>query len=280
MDAYTTLGIARDATDEDIKRAYRKLAAQHHPDKGGDTAKFQEIQAAYETLSDPQKRAQHDNPGFNQNFHAGADGFEFHFGHGSPEDLFAQFFSQGFKGNNPFQQRHTRRNKDLRVTVPITLESTLQDQTKTISIQTTKGDRFPVDLNIPRGINHGSTIKFGQMGDNFFETLTRGDLYVIINIIPNEDFAVHGINLVKTVKISAFDAMLGVDKEITGLDGKTYSIKIPPGCQIGTKLGLAGQGLYQMGTDNRGDLIIDLNIQIPSLNEEQKAALRSLNINL
>ena len=113
--AYETLGVPKGASDEEIKRAYRKLAAKHHPDRGGDTAKFQEIQSAYETLSDPQKRHQHDNPNpFGQGFQGHPNGFEFHFGGGGPEDLFAQFF-QGFPGGHPFHQRQPRRNKDLRV---------------------------------------------------------------------------------------------------------------------------------------------------------------------
>ena len=93
-DLYETLGVDRDASFDEIKKAYRKLASQHHPDKGGDTAKFQEIQNAYETLTDPNKRAQHDNP---FQHHQGPNGshFEFHFGGAGPEDIFQQFFSQG-----------------------------------------------------------------------------------------------------------------------------------------------------------------------------------------
>jgi DnaJ-class molecular chaperone len=105
--AYETLGVPKGASDEEIKRAYRKLATKHHPDKaGGDTSKFQEIQSAYETLSDPQKRQQHDNPNPFQHHQAGPNGshFEFHFGGAGPEDIFAQFFNQGF-GGHPFQQR-------------------------------------------------------------------------------------------------------------------------------------------------------------------------------
>jgi DnaJ-class molecular chaperone len=133
--AYETLGVPKGASDEEIKRAYRKLATQHHPDKqGGNTAKFQEIQSAYETLSDPVKRQQHDNPNPFQHFGGGGphgSHFEFHFG-GGPEDLFQQFFSQGFPGGHPFQQRQPRRNKDLRVQLQVTLASTLETQRKTI----------------------------------------------------------------------------------------------------------------------------------------------------
>lgn len=274
--AYETLGVPKGASDEEIKRAYRKLASQHHPDKGGDTRRFQEIQTAYDTLSDPQKRAQHDNPNPFQHF-GGPNGshFEFHFG-GGPEDLFQQFFSQGFPGGHPFQQRQPRRNKDLRVQLQVNLASTLEPQRKTISVQTTKGDRYHVDVDIPRGVSDGTTIKYTQMGDNMFDTLTRGDLYVIITLQPDERFELHGINVVTKIEIDSIDAMLGCDKVIVGIDGREYSIKIPQACQQGTKFGLQGQGLYQMNTNHRGDLIAILDIRTPNLNEQQLNILRNI----
>jgi curved DNA-binding protein len=265
--AYETLGVPKGASEEEIKKAYRRLASAHHPDKGGDTGKFQEIQSAYETLSDPQKRAQHDNPSPFQH-HQGPNGshFEFHFG-GGPEDLFAQFFNQGFPGGHPFQQRQPRRNKDLRVQLQVTLASTLEQQRKTISVQTTKGDRYNVDVDIPRGVGDGTTIKYSQMGDNMFDTLTRGDLYVIITLQPDNRFELHGINVVTKIEIDSIDAMLGCDKIITGIDNKEYNIKIPQGCQQDTKFGLQGQGLYQMNTNHRGDLIAVIGIETPNLTE-------------
>jgi curved DNA-binding protein len=278
--AYDTLGVPKGASDEEIKRAYRKLAGQHHPDKGGDTARFQEIQSAYETLSDPQKRAQHDNPNpFQQHgFQGHPGGFEFHFGGGGPEDIFQQFFQQGFGGpQNPFaRHQQPRRNKDLRVNITISLADTLEQQRKTISVQTTKGDRYNVDVDIPRGVNNGTTIKYTQMGDNMFETLTRGDLYVIINVENNNRFEIHGINLMINLEISSIDAMLGMDQTIQGIDGKEYNIKIPQGCQHSSKFGLQGQGLYQMNTMHRGDLIVNVIVKTPMLSEQQLTILRNI----
>lgn len=274
--AYETLGVPKGASEEEIKRAYRKLAAKHHPDRGGDTAKFQEIQSAYETLTDPQKRAQHDNP---FQHHQGPNGshFEFHFGGGDANDIFAQFFSQGFPGGNPFQrQAQPRRNKDLRINLQITLAETLNDQRRSVSVQTTKGERFTVDVNIPRGVNNGTTIKYGQLGDNFFDTLTRGDLYVIINIIADQRFQQHGINLISDLEINSIEAMTGCDKIIQGIDGKEFNIKIPRACQYGTKFGLQGQGLYQMNTNVRGDLIVNINVITPTLTEQQLNILRNI----
>jgi curved DNA-binding protein len=272
--AYETLGVPQGASDEEIKRAYRKLAGQHHPDKGGDTAKFQEIQQAYETLTDPQKRAQHDNPSPFQGHPGG--GFEFHFGSGGAEDIFSQFFG----GGHPFQRQQQRRNKDLRIQLNVTLASTLEDQRKTVSVQTTNGDRFNVDVHIPRGVGNGTTIKYSQLGDNFFETLTRGDLYVIINLQPEAKFELHGIDLVTNLEINSLEAITGTEKEVVGVDGKTFLIKIPVGCQYATKFGLSGQGLYQMNSPVRGDLIVNVIIKTPTLPEEQLNILRNLKSSL
>jgi curved DNA-binding protein len=275
--AYETLGVPKGASEAEIKKAYRKMAAQHHPDKqGGDTARFQEIQSAYEILTDPVKRQQHDNP-FQHQQGANGSHFEFHFGGSQgPEDIFAQFFSQSF-GANPFQrQAQPRRNKDLRINLQISLAETLNDIHKSVSVQTTKGERFTVDVNIPRGVGNGTTIKYSQMGDNFFDSLTRGDLYVIINIIADERFSQHGINLVSDLEINSIEAITGCDKIIKGIDDREFNIKIPQACQHGTKFGLQGHGLYQMNTNVRGDLIVNVAIKTPTLTEQQLNILRNL----
>ena len=280
--AYETLGVPKGASEDEIKKAYRKLAAKHHPDKGGDTAKFQEIQSAYETLSDPQKRAQHDNPSPFSNFDNGnGTHFEFHFGGGGPQDIFEQFFRQGghpFGGHNPFNQRHAqpRRNKDLRVQLTVNLSETLSEQRKTISVQTTKRDRYNVDVTIPRGVSPGTTIKYSNMGDNMFDTLTRGDLYVIINVNNDSGCEMHGINLVKRIQVNAIDAMLGAEAIVRGLDGREFAVKIPQGCQHDMKFGLQGQGLYQMNTNVRGDLVVVVDLTVPVLNEQQLNILRNI----
>jgi curved DNA-binding protein len=276
-DAYQTLGVHRNATEADIKKAYRAMASKHHPDKGGDTAKFQEIQSAYETLTDPQKRHQHDNPNPFGHAQNGPNNFEFHFGAGGgPEDIFSQFFrQQGFNGHDPLH-RQVRRNKDLRVQLSIELKDTLADQKRTISVQTTKGDRFNIDVNIPRGVSNGTTIKYGGMGDNMFDSLTRGDLYVIINVIHDQRFDISGNNLIANIEIDAIDAMLGAERAIHGIDGREFLVKIPQACQYNAKFALSGQGLYHMNTNVRGDLIVAIQIKIPTLNSDQLNILKTI----
>ena len=280
QDLYQILGVNKNATEEEIKQAYRKLAMKHHPDRGGDEKQFQEIKNAYEVLSDPVRKQQHDNPGPFHHHHGNHEHshFEFHFGGGGPQDIFAQFFNQGF-GAHPFQ-RQPRKNKDLRVRLGVDLASTLQSQEKTISVQTTKGDRFTVDVSIPRGIDDGTTIKFSQLGDNFFDTLTRGDLYVIISVNPDPRYEIAGNNLITQVEIDSLQAMLGLETQVTGIDGRVFAIRIPQGCQYGTRLGLQGQGLYQLNSHIRGDLIVDIKIKTPVLNEKQLELLRQLQTTL
>jgi DnaJ-class molecular chaperone len=280
QDLYQILGVNKNATEEEIKQAYRKLAMTHHPDRGGDEKQFQEIKNAYEVLSDPVRRQQHDNPGPFHHHHGNHEHshFEFHFGGGGPQDIFAQFFNQGF-GAHPFQ-RQPRKNKDLRVRLGVDLASTLQSQEKTISVQTTKGDRFTVDVSIPRGIDDGTTIKFSQLGDNFFDTLIRGDLYVVISVNPDPRYEIAGNNLVTQVEIDSLQAMLGLETQVTGIDGKVFAIRIPQGCQYGARLGLQGQGLYQLNSHIRGDLIVDIRIKTPVLNEKQLELLRQLQTTL
>jgi molecular chaperone DnaJ len=140
----------------------------------------------------------------------------------------------------------------------------------------TKGDRFTVDVSIPRGISDGTTIKFSQLGDNFFDTLTRGDLYVIISVNPDQRYEIAGNNLVTQVEIDSLQAMLGLETQVTGIDGKVFAIKIPQGCQYGTRLGLQGQGLYQLNSHIRGDLIIDIKIKTLRLNDQQLQILKEL----
>ena len=114
------------------------------------------------------------------------------------------------------------------------------------------------------------------MGDNMFDSLTRGDLYVIINVEGNSRFEVHGINLMTNLEIDSIDAMTGIDKIITGIDGKEYNVKIPQACQFNTKFGLQGQGLYQMNSQHRGDLIVNVVVKTPHLTEQQLNILRNI----
>lgn len=270
MNYYETLGVQKTSSPDEIKRAYRKLASQHHPDKGGDTARFQEIQTAYETLSDPVRRQQYDNPQ-PQHQH-----FNFNFDSGNLDDIFGQFFRGG---QNPFQhaRQQPRRNRNVQASIALGLQETLNDCRKTFSIQIDNGKTRTVDITIPRGITSGSTIRYPGLGDHLFETLPPGDLMLTVNILVNPNYEVHGLDLTTSLTIDCFDAILGIEKQVVGLDGKVFVIKTPAGCQNGTKLKIAGEGLWQFQNDVKGNLFVRVNVTIPkNLTEEQLKLIHAI----
>ena len=276
MTHYQILGVNENATADEIKQAYRKLAMQHHPDRGGDAEQFQKIQQASSILSDDNSRRQYD-----QERQFGNGGFRFTF-NGQPfgdmppdvADLFGQF---GFSGGPFGGFRSRQRNRDLRVEVAVDLESTLEQQTKILSIQTTNGDRFNVEITIPRGITSGSQIKYSGMGDNYFHNIPRGDLYIVVMVKQHPSFNVHGLDLITTKSIDCFDAMLGCEIEVETLDKRKILVTVPSGSQFGSRLKISGQGLWYVQAPTRGNLIVELAVTVPkNFTEEQLNMLRKI----
>ena len=276
MTYYETLGVAKDATQDEIKKAYRKLASQHHPDKGGDKAKFQEIQGAYDTLSNDQKRQQYDmqQNGFgNREFH-------WHSSDMNHPDISEIFRSFGFGGQdpfNPYRHHQPRRNKDLRIEIPLPLVTTLEEQSKTIQVKTTNGETSTLEVKIPRGVTTGTNIKYTGLGDNLFNTLPRGDLYVHFNVHPADDFVVNNVDLYTQTSVNCLLAITGGKINVKGLDDKTFELTLPQGTQPGMKFRLAGQGLYHLNTTMRGDLYVEVALTVPqNLSSEQLETIQSL----
>jgi len=279
MTHYETLGVSESANPDEIKKAYRKLASQHHPDKGGDTKKFQEIQTAYDTLQDPAKREQYDherrNPGGGFRFNVNG-----HDMHGGMEDILRNF-GFNFGGANPFHMHQPRKNKDMRVEIAVSLVSTLQDQTKTISVQTTNGHRETVEVNIPRGVTHGTQIKYPGLGDNFFATLERGDLYVNVLLQPHPNFEINGTDVYTTLYINCLHAIVGGDAEVEGIDGSRFVVNIPQGSQPNSMLRIKDQGIWQIHGSTRGNLYVRIMITVPkNLTAEQIATVQQINSTL
>lgn len=274
MSHYETLGISKTATPEEIKKAYRKLASKHHPDKGGDTSTFQKIEEAYRVLSDPNQKAQYDNP---NPFNGGHSDFDFG-GQHPFQDIFAQFnFGHG---HDPFarfrQAQQPRRNKDIRAEIELGLQETLSDQHKTLSIRTASGERQTIDVVIPRGVTPGTTIKYPNLGDGMFTNLPKGDFYLTVNILRHPNYQVNGLDLIVSLTINCFQAIIGSEQTIVGLDGKVFTIQTPQGCQPGTKLKIAGEGLYGFQKDIKGHLFVQVNVNVPTnLTEEQKQLIKT-----
>ena len=273
MNHYDVLGVAKNAANDEIKRAYRKLASQHHPDKGGDTAKFQQIQAAYDILSNTQKRQEYDNPAQHRanNFGQGV---------GDINDIFRNFGFQFGDGFNPHQsRRQPRRNKDLSVTIQVDLKSTLTVQEKTISVKTTNGDRETVSVKIPMGASTGTTIKYAGLGDNFFESLTRGDLYIKILIEVPVDVEIHENAIYQRLSLSVFDAVTGSDLLVTSPYGELFELAVPSGVQQGNKLRVKGKG-KPLNT-GRDYLYLVVDLVVPkNLSSEQIEIIRGVSASL
>jgi curved DNA-binding protein len=271
IDYYKTLGVERTASVEEIKKAYRKLASQHHPDRGGDTKKFQEIQAAYDTLSDTEKRSSYDNPPQNtNNFHFHGD-FP-----GGLNDFFAQFVNSG----HPFDifqraQQRQNQNKHLNIKTSITLEDAFNGKDLIADLKLPSGKTQFIEIKIPPGISHGTILRLSGMGDDSIPNLPRGDILLTVEVLPHQEFQRHGNDLLKHLTISAIDAMLGKKIEITTVNNKKLEVTINPGTQPGQMLAIPGYGMPNIKNNSiTGKLILQINITIPTnLSDIQKQKL-------
>jgi len=272
MDHYSTLGVNKDASQDEIKKAYRSLASKHHPDKGGDTAKFQEIQTAYATLSDPEKRAEYDNPA--PQFQGG------HFGGGMPpgfEDIFGQMFG-GHPFGGAFSQRHRQpqRNRTLNIQTSITLEEAFHGKDLIANLTLPSGRDQMLEIKIPAGVQDGTVLRLAGMGDDSIPGVPKGDIHLTINVTSHNIFQRQGDDLVSSLNINCIDAIIGKTVNVNTIDGKTLELTIKPGTQHGQILAAAGYGMPKM-SDNRfkGRMLIQIQIVIPTdLTEAQKQILK------
>jgi curved DNA-binding protein len=269
-DYYSTLGISKSADADEIKRAYRRMANQHHPDKGGDTEKFKEVEEAYRTLSDPQKRAEYDNP--QPQFGGGGPG-GFHFTSGGFEDIFAQF---GGPFGDIFGRRHQpQRNRTLNIQTAITLEEAFFGKDLLATLGLPSGREQTIEVKIPAGIQDGTTLRLSGLGDDSITGIPRGDLHLTVNVQPHRIFQRQGDDLIRNIDINCIDAMLGKKISITTLDNKTLEVSVNPGTQPGQTLSVAGYGMPRMADPRfKGRMLINVNITIPqSLTADQKSLL-------
>jgi DnaJ-class molecular chaperone len=276
MNYYETLGLKRGASPDDIKKAYRSMAMKHHPDRGGDEHKFKEIEEAYRTLSDPDKKNLIDSgidpnkqQGFSNRWQNGP--FEFHFG-GQPdmEDIFQHF---GFG----FQNRRPMRNKSYNVNIKVTLEDVLSGKDVDAEIGLPNGKKKLINIKIPPGVENGQHIRYQGMGDDSYRDSPAGDLIVNIFVENHNKFSRDNDQLIYNHTISVWDAMLGTKLQLETLDKKNIDIFIPPGTQSETYLSCKGEGLPNVRTKRRGNLLIKITVSIPRvLTDEQKTIIENL----
>jgi curved DNA-binding protein len=258
MDYYSTLGINKTATADEIKKAYRKLAAQHHPDRGGDTATFQKIQEAYATLSDEQRKAEYDNPQPQWHFNTGNTGFGF--------DPFASAFQGG-----PFEQffrqarpQVRRKNRDLNIRCTVTFKQSFTGVNLEASYNLPSGKKQTVIIDIPAGIHSGQIIRYPGMGDDSDPNLPKGDLHVTVMVEASKEYERRGDDLIAFLKINPVEAMVGCSKIVNTLADTGIKINITPGTQHGTDYLIKGQGFRNMN-GRVGNLIVLVGIDIPKV---------------
>ena len=249
MNHYSTLGVSQDATPDEIKRAFRKLASQHHPDKGGDTQRFQEIQAAYDVLGDPEKRRQYDNP--NPFGGSAPGGFHFNFG-SSPHDIndiFQTMFGQGFAQRRP-QQNFVRMSLWIRLTDVIT------GGRRPVAVSTGSGSNT-IEIDIPVGIEDGQSVQYAGLAPG------GGDLVVQFRVQPDQRWHREGPNLITEQTVSIWRMVLGGDITIRTLTGRELVATIPARTQPRTLIRLRGQGI-KMSNGFQGDILVRINPEIPT----------------
>lgn len=250
---YQTLGVERNAPADEIKRAYRRLASQHHPDKGGDKTRFQEIQQAYDTLSDANKRAAYDNPGMGGGFRADA-----------PFDFQTIFDIFGTRFQHPGQQQQQRRQQ-ARMSLWITMRDVAQGGHRTISVGTQAGTHA-VEIEIPPGINDGDTVQYPGLGPGVM------DLMITYRIHPDARFGRQQLNLLVEHQVDIWTLITGGTSDIKDILGNTLEMTIPARTQPGTTVRLRGRGLTDRHK-NSGDLLVKLQARIPDHIDPELMAL-------
>ena len=281
-DYYRTLGVKKDASQADIKKAFRRLAREYHPDTAKDKAaaeeKFKEINEAYEVLGDTDKRSKYDRLGANwRNVRpntgpAGAQ--DFHFSGTGFSDFFEQFFAGGRDpfggGGNPFQQAYgnqPRRGQDITGDVMVTLEEAANGCVRAFELQTSDpgtggAARRTLKTRIPPGVLDGQVIRVAGQGGAGANGGPAGDVRLRVRLASHPDFRVRGADLIHDLNLAPWEAVLGTQLEVPTLGG-AVKVKIPPGSANGARLRVRGKGL-KSGQNDHGDLYAVLNVELPT----------------
>ncbi|RPJ16375.1 MAG: J domain-containing protein [Desulfobacteraceae bacterium] len=293
-DYYKLLGLSKDASDEQIKKAYRKLAMKYHPDHARDDKsaeeKFKKISEAYAVLSDKEKRKQYDefgSTGFHQRY--------------SQEDIFRNFdlgdilkefgFGGSFAGRrggtrfsfgegSPFGgyagRQEQIKGQDLIYEIPLTLGEVATGATKVVSFRH-EGRSEKITVKIPKGMITGKKLRLAGKGEPGPYGGSPGDLYIQANVMDEPDYTAKEYDLYMNSNIRLTEAVLGTKISVPTIDGKELSLKIPAGTKHGTRMRLAGHGLPGMQNKKKGDLYVCIHIDVPrNLSAEQKSLMEKL----
>jgi|TARA_B100001778_G_scaffold264711_1_gene225585 curved DNA-binding protein len=277
---YDILGVSEDASNLQIKRAFKEIAKKEHPDRGGDEAKFKEANEAYDTLKDTRKRQEYDT--IRKYGQAGQGGhFTYRSGDFFGEDIFENFFS-GFEFGGPGVRTRTfrkspQRNKSINVRMAISIKEAMNNNEKTINYRLPSGKEEFATVKIPAGVQHGVTFKFRGMGDDSISNVPRGDLLVQMTVLDSDGYTRKGNDLHTTKTISCFDAIRGCEVELKTLLDSVIKVKIPSGTQPGTLINCKGQGMPIHKTLNiRGNLYVKVMVLIPQLTKDDLKKIKDL----
>jgi len=293
-DYYKTLGVSRNAEANEIKKAYRKLARTHHPDAGGDEAKFKEINEAYEVLSDNKKRKLYDEYGtangnqIPRGWGGGPAGNPFGGGGGfgswaeilesirRGDGAFGGDWDFNFGGFGGAQQPRPQRGQDMNVSLRVSFDEAFKGTEKRVSIRVPgKSDKETLTVKVPAGAVDGGRLRFKSKGGLGAHGGEAGDLLITTKIEPHELYARKGADVLMDLPISIAEAALGASVVVPAPDGTKVRVKIPAGTQNDTVLTIKGKGapLVKGKESGTGDLTIKVKVVIPKdlNNEEQKA---------
>jgi curved DNA-binding protein len=312
-DYYKILGVPRNASQEDIKKSFRKLARQYHPDvakdKKGGEEKFKEINEAYEVLGDPKNRGKYDNLGVDggetagfqgapggrgrgRRGPAGQEGVEFHFDGTGFSDFFEQFFGRGsrFDGANDFvnpspgsaeEGGFAHRGSDFESDILVTLEEALTGSERTISLQrvdrrTGETRTQTLKVRIPPGVHEGQAIRVAGMGEDGIGGGASGDLFLRVRFAAHPEFRVRDADLYYGLDLAPWEAVLGTQVIVPTLKDQV-SVRIPAGTNQGRQLRIRGHGLPAGRTGGQGDLYVVINIELPQqITEEERELWKKL----
>jgi|SaaInlV_125m_DNA_1040241.scaffolds.fasta_scaffold11891_4 curved DNA-binding protein len=277
MDYYSTLGVSKNASDKELKQAYKKASMQHHPDRGGDEAKFKQINEAYSTLKDPQKRGMYDHQ---QN--GGGQAFNFNQQNQSGfEEVMRQANAQ-YGGGNPFggspfqdifgkqhhqHQSRTPRNRDITLEAKIELSDVLTGKNLIIQYALSNRNLETVNVEVPAGAREGDTINYQGLGDNGDPRFPRGDLHVKIRVRKHSNWARDGDNLIAKIGTNLFDFLTGGVIIVKTLDSKEIKVSIPQGTHPGQVFNIPGYGIPNLRTGKRGNVYVTVNANIPKITD-------------
>jgi curved DNA-binding protein len=286
---YDILGVDEKATSADITKAFKELAKRHHPDRGGDKDKFQEINEAHDTLKNSQKRHDYDTMRKFGSRSTGGGGEHPFFN----EDIFGDFFSGFGADNSGFRFNFTGRdgderifrnvrqqprgNRNVQVRMAISIKEAMMNNEKTISYKLPSGREEFATVKIPAGVQHGVTFKFSGMGDDSIKNMPRGDLMVVMSVLDSDGFTRKGNDLYTDKTIDCFQAVRGHEFNLKLLEDKVIKVKVPAGTQPGTLLTMKGLGMPVHKTLNiRGNLYVKIHILIPQLSAQDLKKIKDL----